>query len=1348
MEMEEIGKRIREYGQKRNQAALQIYVKELDVNVLVSFVAQKYNSPNFNYIWDYLMQSFTSSPECHRKRFEIVSTLLHELEKGLITSSQCNSIITRLCVEFPKFKPLHLIRLCSFCLECIQKGTVSEMCWKDTLPEILNVLIDCSHVEYNDQDMSGLEYKAQLINSLCMMTWSPAIVTSLASMFTDMPLTKEEHLQVVNKLGQHMEKLTCQELPAFVYQLLKLCRYQNCRSIYLRLQNYFGTRTYSKPDRLCNSESETPDLDIIEESAQDAIEVESTILFHIYQSASTGSESTKDFLTSFKNMMKSPEFILHPFQITVLLTISNISTSEEQIMDVLKASISKAVQEDLKKMDSCWFREMVPSTCKVEDVINQVIECSIAERYLVVQGLVQLAYTLLAVGQMLGRDGDLACERQWRMGKMILLKVIKKKRQTASSIITALINHIVTGRSVTQYIDCIYTLSQKMPLVMLENQSSIVELLEYLVQGPGSTAKLILSAILPLIKISSTIRDHLILLLRKSLYSRVMETKQMAVAGFLKLIKNLKVSNLAVLSQSSSSSMSSGHSVLTQVSLSCTGRASNVFTNEALCLEVLGILRRCFMQQAEIRHELYDGLYDAVCMNPELGIPVIDILSIHFNEFYISDQNELPPLKFSNITIVKDVEVKLLEPLGKLIFTIGLIVTKIQEEHDDNATIIEIRNTLDSLCTRMSTCELIHFELDDGTDLLDNVPESEHKLFVLKEALSIYEALIGYKICTWGPHSNNTGQQINNLFQCHTRLMDFSKNLIKSKKGDKKKHTPDETRNTQGAQNATHNDTSTKSAPKAFEPNKTILDFQTLGKVLHLLHDSNVNWTTAPEANHIKAKPEIHRHIMRCTIQLIKKLKSMRKAEVHCNKMYYNYITEIACILYNSCVTHFDSVLDFDSSTATLVLECFYIILGIINLHYRNSMATFLNSVAGNSKDEEFSNSLSSILETYHKLLELDEIESGTDVDTHKLQLVMVNTIAALSQHAPSSGSTLSQQLLQWIKNYLNNKTISNKQVLISFFNMALTVQIKFKSTLGLFESIASRLVSVLGAINEHEEKFEELTLINESSALSVYTLFCTRIKMILDDIDWIVLRLRSEFGMLNYPGEENTDRRKEYLKSKERGVCCQLCPIITIIHTISNTRISPGSVSDTLLKTITHLYSTLTTLTKYFILRSSKVNIVFQGARFEKVVRLAGKQLSSIVYDYIVYIEGFNKQATQNTQSKKKPVNVGALKSKVLRETRLIPKVVYEMEQFGKSVIQLSKKTQVDLSKFVGQGTSRDFRIKGLQAVLDQMHDESVMNESTESVANDDHGDDTEQPDSSDRENESHSAAKRIRRS
>lgn len=75
-----------------------------------------------------------------------------------------------------------------------------------------------------------------------------------------MPLSKEEQLAVINKLTQSLEKLTPQEVPAFVYQMLKLCRHHDSKGFFMRLQNYFGNKVYS---RLSTPESESMELDII-----------------------------------------------------------------------------------------------------------------------------------------------------------------------------------------------------------------------------------------------------------------------------------------------------------------------------------------------------------------------------------------------------------------------------------------------------------------------------------------------------------------------------------------------------------------------------------------------------------------------------------------------------------------------------------------------------------------------------------------------------------------------------------------------------------------------------------------------------------------------------------------------------------------------------------------------------------------------------------------------------------------------------------------------------------------------------------------------------------------------------
>lgn len=273
-------------------------------------------------------------------------------------------------------------------------------------------------------------------------------------------------------------------------------------------------------------------------------------------------------------------------------------------------------------------------------------------------------------------------ERHGQIGNIILLKLVKRKRFASNAIIQELSNHIVTGHNAPQHIgkliklifpinysnysinfltkECLYNMTRNLKHIMLENQGTISQLVQELSQIPGEHAKLIIEAILPLITISPMIRDNLILILRKALWGKTVETRGMSVTGFLKILKNLRVSNLNSWSQSGGSS-SSTHSLMTQLSLDCqssqAGRSQ--INNEALCLEVLQILRRCFILQCEVRSEFYAGLYEAVCTNGELGVSSLDLLWMHFTSFYVLDKVDLPPIDFSKICATKGIDVVL-----------------------------------------------------------------------------------------------------------------------------------------------------------------------------------------------------------------------------------------------------------------------------------------------------------------------------------------------------------------------------------------------------------------------------------------------------------------------------------------------------------------------------------------------------------------------------------------------------------------------------------------------------------------------------------------------------------------
>lgn len=72
-------------------------------------------------------------------------------------------------------------------------------------------------------------------------------------------------------------------------------------------------------------------------------------------------------------MVRSPEFILQPFQLMTLFTISTIPHYEETVFDIVRQSVVRFYNEEQKKFNSCWFRDMVPSMSKPEEIFAQIV---------------------------------------------------------------------------------------------------------------------------------------------------------------------------------------------------------------------------------------------------------------------------------------------------------------------------------------------------------------------------------------------------------------------------------------------------------------------------------------------------------------------------------------------------------------------------------------------------------------------------------------------------------------------------------------------------------------------------------------------------------------------------------------------------------------------------------------------------------------------------------------------------------------------------------------------------------------------------------------------------------------
>ncbi|XP_066260512.1 Fanconi anemia group I protein homolog [Euwallacea similis] len=1255
---------------------------------------------NFPRFWDLILKAFQNSPNAHEKRFKLILVVLRELDcRECLPSDLRSTIVQRLCMDLLKLKTEHLVDLCNICLNSLQDINVrSSISWKELLPELLRILSEKDMVIFNDLNYTGQEFKSTFLSTLCMINWCPDKVIQLTSMFSDMPLSKEEHQNVVIKLVSYIHTLIPQELPPFVYQLLRLCRQHNCWVVFVKLQQYFGSMIYSQTN------TDSPDLDCIETVGHTySIEAESIVLYHIQSAATKGHSCIKDYLNSLKNTMKSPEFILHPFQLLVLLTISTVAQYEETAFDILRHSIVRCYNEENKANSSYWYRDIIKLTIKPQEVFAQVL--NIGDREVLLEAFANFGFALLNVGSALGRD--VIAEQQWNLGTMILLKIIKKKLNVVPVILKTFCNHILTRQSARQYIECLYFLSKTVAPLMHKNQSCILELIESFIQIPSHIATQLIDALMPLTTVSHTIRDQFILILRKSLYSRPIETRRVAVYGYVKLIATLDITNGGAMSQNSMGSFSSGYSIYTQISLNRSSQAAiqSTFSNEAICWEVLGILKRCFMQQAEVRMQLYDDLCNAVLReNSQLAIPILDVFWFHLMEYYVLDEEVIPPLNVFNISVLKDSVYQ--EPLGKFILSISQIVAKANTSEDDreSPTVKKYTNLLNSLCKRMSNCELMHFELDDGSDLTDSLPESQLKLHILREMISVFEALMGYKIAMLSPGCENQCGIINSLFQGYLKFLQFGKNLSKPKKTKKAdKNTPRGDKTTQKSQ--TQYDSSrrigdgAKNASKTFKCPDTLLDLSVVEKGLRTLLESTISWASSQDANTIRSKTELHRHFMQAALFLIGRCKNFKPVDSVRQKKEFDYISSIAKILYNRVIKRLSDYIDFDCTAAMSCLECFHAILQLINTHYRNNSSIFFSRIG-----KEDSQSNLHIIETFEKLFDTDEYELSNDVEIKKFHPTIISNLISLSNFTSCSGNAV--QMYEWLKQLAYNNTVPVK-VAGNFMSLFFDLHLRDKSGLTIFTHVSCSFLNIFGPIRDDEtiteETDESLKIINAGTANAIILSICASIKNVLEDVESVIAKIKSDYHVFLYSGGNAVlDIKRDDLKSQEKGITCQLCLTSQILTNLVKLAIPRGHLSDAVFKDICQFYSTLSSFTKYLISRTSKSNTDMQGGWFEKLTKLVGRRLAPAINDFIYHLEMGQKE-DEHTQPARKKSESEVLKTKILRETKLIPKVVYEMEQFSRYVMQLSRKTKYDFSKYVGQGTSRDFRIN-LQNVQEDL--------------------------------------------
>ncbi|ERE79848.1 putative Fanconi anemia group I protein like protein [Cricetulus griseus] len=1162
------------------------------------------------------------------------------------------------------FKGPLLVELASEFVGAIREDSLVNGKSLELFPIILTALATKKEVlTCGKGDLNGEEYKRQLIDSLCSVRWAQRYVIQLTSMFKDVRLTTEEMDLVVAKVLSMFSKLNLQEIPPLVYQLLVLSSKGSRRSVLDGIIAFFNELDKQHSEEQSSDEL----LELVTTPADELYHVEGTVILHIVFAVKLDCELGRELLKHVKaGQQGDPSKSLCPFSIALLLSLTRIQRFEEQVFDLLKTSVIKSFKDLQLLQGSKFLQNLVPQKTCVSSMILEVAKNSVHSWDHVTQGLIELGFILMdSYGPKKILDGR-AVEIGSSLSKMTNQHACK--------------------------------LGANILLETFKSCSKVTETFDYLSFLPLQTVQGLLKAVQPLLKVSMSMRDALILVLRKAMFASQLDSRKSAVAGFLLLLKNFKV--LGSLS-SSQCSQSIG---ATQVHVDVHSRY-NAVANETFCLEIMDSLKRCLGQQADIRLMLYEGFYDVLRRNSRLANSIMQTLFSQLKQFYEPEPDLLPPLKLGACVLTQGSQVILQEPLDHLLSCIQhclawyksrvIPLQQGDEREEEEGLYHELDDMLESITMRMIKSELEDFELDKSADFSQSTSVGIKNNVCACLIMGVCEVLIEYNFSI-SNFSKSKFEEILSLFMCYKNFSD----ILAEKAGKGK----------------------TKMTAKT---NDSLLSMKFVSDLLTALFRDSIQ-SHEEALSVLRSSSEFMQYAVNVALQKTQQL--IRTGHVsgpdgqNPDKVFQNLcdITRVLLWRYTSIPTSVEESgkKEKGKSISLLCLEGLQKTFNAMQQFYQPKMQQFLRALDVTGTEEEGEEAGVSVtqratfqIRQFQRSL-LNLLSSEEEDFNSKEALLLITILSSLSRLIePTSPQFV--QVLSWTSKICKEYSREDTSFCKSLMNLFFSLHVLYKSPVTLLRDLSQDIHGQLGDIDQDVEieKTDHYAMVNlRTAAPTVCLLVLSQAEKVLEEVDWLITKIKSSVNQETLSDKMAPDASSQAVPPNlliEKAIVMQLGTLVTFFHELVQTALPSGSCVDTLLKDLSKIYSTLTAFVKYYLQ-------VCQSARgipntVEKLVKLSGSHLTPMCYSFISYVQNKGNDNPKCTE-KEKAAGASTIMAKVLRETKPIPNLVFAIEQYEKFLIQLSKKSKVNLMQHMKLSTSRDFKIKGsiLDMVLREDEDEN----------------------------------------
>ncbi|XP_047128434.1 Fanconi anemia group I protein isoform X1 [Hydra vulgaris] len=1268
-----------------------------------------------------LYEHFSTSDDALEKQIKITKEIFKQLNKKSLPTNFLAEVMACLLMQLDAIPSNYLVELADhFLSEIIQNNVENELIFELFTKAVSN-LMSFDVIPTVKGNVEPNEYLKMILNKLCESNWKSDAVLSIVKVLRDLPLKEEQIHDMVQKVIKMFHDVPQDIIPQLIYHSLIFTSKSSKQELFKSVIEFFHLNSSANVDEDLNP--------FLRDTGDKKFrEVEKKTLERILFAAKHELTIGKDFIKLMKNEEALNENLLSPFCFGICLTLIGIHQLEEQIFDLLKSLIMKVFKEDEKRKRSKWVRDLFPSTIDLEKSLLKV--ATYCKTYwqditlrMVDLGLVLIDNYTPKVGEhfSIHSNSTIPLQRSCLLGVKLLQSIFKDIETARESIIEGILNVIVlkVQNDIKHYLDLLSLLVASVPQIVLDCISKFKDVFDYVSTLSVTTAEGLLKAVLPLMKVSLTIKDSLILVLKKSMFSKNLESRKIAVTGFLLILKHFRIDlEGGGFSLPSQIAFSQSYSC-SQVIVSTQGRY-NVAANEAFCLEILGSLKKCLSQDSYVRQQLYEGIYEVSCRNPQLSNSILDLLFSQFLKYFIRDPIILPPLDLNLCIGEEDEKAVILEPLPYLLHALQMCASKSakrldrDEDEDESLSHLldDVEECLASLTKRLIKSSLEDFDMDKSTDLSGS-SEGLKNHIKAKMLLGVYEVFIEYNFTNAATISIDTCNIIKELFEQHQKLSELIQDAVtvaKKSRSASIKQTYCSLFSFKCLANLFYSIICDKKPTN--EPGlvllrqsmyiSKLLASSILMKLHQVVNFAQCNGTGGGNLQHI------FRHSLK--------------------------VAKSALIQVNGDSLIADEVLKLDKGKklTSLCLEMLSQVIGFTSIHIPGQLSSLLEKLdfspdVISQADAVADGSLVFKLIRRIQRMAIKIITSPDDEFGVKEAQTLMNALSYLIPHL-SSDSEEFQQMYNWFSRLCCEHEI--KDVILSKNVLAKYLCIHRESKLNnlIIVKLCQDLHSCIGDIDEdvEVEKRSHFKIINEKTATSSFILMVDQIEIILEEILWCLTKLKCTI-----------DENKRI--KLQQSVSETLTSIVFSLHELTQTAFPQGMCVDAITRVLTKLYTIFATFVKHLL---SLYNQKCGGLppNFEKMVKLSGSHLSPQVYAMITYIQTvqsnlFKDQSISGTSKNKKKVNL-TRKNKALKESRSIPNLIYFIEQYESCLILLSKKSKIDLMSGMKRSTARDFRInqKSLEEALLEPSDSSQDNSIVSSI-------DLTQEDSSSNKSISHSA-------